>query len=145
MGKVDGFEELNVWKKSRALCKLVYEVTKGDLFAKDYSLKDQVRRAAVSISSNIAEGFERGGNKEFIQFLYIAKGSCAELRSQMYLAMDLGYISEDNFLKIKKETTDIGKMIHGFVSYLKNADIKGLKFKEESIEYNLINHSLENE
>ena len=145
MGKIEGFEELNVWKKSRELCKLVYEVTNTTLFSKDFSLKNQTRRSAISISSNIAEGFERGGNKEFIQFLYIAKASCAELRCQMYIAFDCGYISIEELNKFKIETSDISKMIHGFVSYLKETEIRGLKFKESTSEYNLIDNKIDSE
>jgi len=90
---VTRFEDLDTWKRSRILVKQIYDLTKRNEFAKDFVLKDQVRRAVVSISSNIAEGFERGGNKEFIQFLYIAKASAGELRSQIYIALDLNYVN----------------------------------------------------
>ncbi|MDO8137782.1 MAG: four helix bundle protein [Candidatus Brocadiales bacterium] len=82
MEKAEGFEDLVVWQKARELVKRVYELTKGKEFARDFSLVDQLRRASVSVLSNIAEGFERGSNVEFIQFLYVAKGSCGEVRAQ---------------------------------------------------------------
>ena len=91
------FEEIEAWQFSRELAKLIYEATKQGQFAHDYGLKDQIQRAAVSIMSNIAEGFERNGNKEFINFLTIAKGSCGEVRSQLYVAFDQGYVDKAQF------------------------------------------------
>ena len=93
---IKSFEELNIWQNSRELVKLIYKFVKMDKLSRDYSLNDQIRRSSISIMSNIAEGFERGSNKEFVQFLYIAKGSCAEVRSQLYIAFDQQYISELN-------------------------------------------------
>jgi len=86
------FEELQIWQKARELVKAIYKLSMTDKFKKDYSLVDQIRRSSVSIMSNIAEGFERGSNTEFIQFLYIAKGSAGEVRTQLYIAYDLKYI-----------------------------------------------------
>jgi four helix bundle protein len=86
------FEDLNVWKQARQLTQEVYRLTKTEKFLKDFGLRDQIRQAAISIMSNIAEGFERGGNQEFIQFLYVAKASCGEVRSQLYVALDQGYL-----------------------------------------------------
>jgi len=94
------FEETDVWKDSRELVKLVYKLTNGLHFRKNHSLLDQVQRASVSILSNIAEGFERGSNAELVHFLYVAKGSAGELRAQMYVALDQGYISEADRLKV---------------------------------------------
>ena len=91
------YEEIGAWKMGRELVKVVYRLTSKGEFAKDWGLRDQIRRAAVSICSNIAEGFERRGNKEFIKFLWIAKGSAAEVSSQLYHAKDSLYISEDDF------------------------------------------------
>jgi four helix bundle protein len=91
-GRIEKFEDLIVWQKARELTKNIYRVTKIGEFLKDFGLRDQIRRASVSIMSNIAEGFERGGRSEFHQFLVIAKGSCAELRSQLYVALDAEYI-----------------------------------------------------
>ena len=90
---VRNFEDLNVWKKARQLTQEVYRLTKTEQFLKDFGLRDQIQRAAVSIMSNIAEGFERGGNQEFIQFLYVAKASCGEVRSQLYVALDQSYVT----------------------------------------------------
>ena len=90
------FEDLNVYKEARMLTNKVYEITRRSGFSKDYGLVDQIRRASVSVMSNIAEGFERGSNTEFIQFLYIAKGSCGEVRSQLSIAYDQKYVGEDD-------------------------------------------------
>ncbi|MBI5212838.1 MAG: four helix bundle protein [Nitrospirae bacterium] len=119
--KVTCFEDLNVWQKARELVGFIYELTKKKDFARDYALVDQVRRASISIMSNIAEGFERGSNKEFIQFLYIAKGSCGEMRSQLYAALDQQYISEDEFLNAKDRCLKISGMASNLISYLKSS------------------------
>ena len=89
---VKDFEDLEIWKEARRLTCEIYNLSKTPKFSKDFGLRDQIQRAAVSIMSNIAEGFERGGNQEFVQFLYVAKGSCGELRSQLYVALDQAYI-----------------------------------------------------
>jgi four helix bundle protein len=88
---VQNFEDLNVWKQARQLTQEVYRLTKTEKFSRDFGLRDQIQRAAISVMSNIAEGFERGGNQEFGQFLYVAKASCGEVRSQLYVALDQGY------------------------------------------------------
>ncbi len=88
MAKIKQFEDIESWKKARRLTKEIYDATSAGKFVRDFGLKDQIRRAAVSILSNIAEGFERGGDKEFLQFLAVAKGSCGELRAQLYVALD---------------------------------------------------------
>jgi four helix bundle protein len=90
---VKTFEDMEVWKEARRLTQRIYHLTKNEDFAKDFGLRDQIRRAAVSIMSNIAEGFERGGNQEFVQFLYVAKASCGEVRSQIYVALDQNYVA----------------------------------------------------
>jgi len=87
------FEDLEVWKEARRLTQRIYQLTKNETFSKDFALRDQIRRAAVSIMSNIAEGFERGGNQELVQFLYVAKASCGEVRSQIYVALDQSYVA----------------------------------------------------
>ncbi|HQO65044.1 MAG TPA: four helix bundle protein, partial [Syntrophorhabdus sp.] len=97
MAKIEKFEDIEAWEKARRIAKNVYAACRQVEFSRDFGLRDQMQRAAVSIMSNIAEGFERGTNKEFIQFLFIAKGSAGEVRSQLYLALDLGYINQDVF------------------------------------------------
>ena len=86
--RIESFEDLEIWKEARRLTTIIYRVSSGSKFSKDFALRDQIRRAVISIMSNIAEGFERSGNQEFVQFLYIAKGSCGEVRSQIYAAVD---------------------------------------------------------
>jgi len=93
--RITNFEDLDVWKKSRKLVNEIYSLTKKQRFSKDFGLVDQIRRSAVSVMSNIAEGFERGSNTEFIRFLYIAKASCGETRSHLFIAFDQGYLSEE--------------------------------------------------
>lgn len=128
--KVTCFEDLNIWQKARELVRFIYELTKKKDFARDYALVDQVRRSSISIMSNIAEGFERGSNKEFIQFLYVAKGSCGEVRSQLYVALDQQYISEDEFLNAKDQCLKISGMLSNFIGYLKSSKvIKGKRQK----------------
>jgi four helix bundle protein len=97
---VKNFEDLNVWKQARQLTQEVYRLTKTEKFLKDFGLRDQIRRAAISVMSNIAEGFERGGNQEFVQFLYVAKASCGEVRSQLYVALDQGYATANDSEKL---------------------------------------------
>lgn len=117
------FEDLEVWQLARMLVKEVYEITQKLEFQKDFGLKDQVRRCAVSIMANISEGFERKTQKEFIQFLFIAKGSCGELRSHFYIALDLGYISKETFDNLQNQTITISKSLSGFIKYLSNSTI----------------------
>ena len=121
MGKINSFEELKIWKESRSFNKKLYEISNNGLFDKDYDLKRQIRRASISVSSNIAEGFERNTDKEFIQFLYYAKGSAGEVRSQLFLSLDLNYINKDDFDGLYKKITEISKMISGMIKYLKKS------------------------
>ena len=114
--KVERFEELIAWQKARTLTSDVYKVTGQGMFSKDFGLKDQMRRAAVSIMSNIAEGFERGRPAEFHQFLSVAKASCAELRSQLYIALDAGYVSESLFDELMIKAVEVGRIIGGLRS-----------------------------
>jgi len=123
------FEEIIAWKKGRELCKQIYAITKDQRFSKDFGLKDQIQRSSISVISNIAEGFERGSNNEFIQFLYIAKGSCGELRAQLYIALDLGYISIIEFDRIIKTASEVSRLIYYLIESLKVSKIKGAKFK----------------
>ena len=118
--KFNRFEEIEVWKLSRILVKEIYGITNNTAFSKDYGLKDQIRRSAVSIPSNIAEGYERKSNTEFIRFLYISKGSAGELRTQLYLAYDLDYISQEVFDELLPRTVEISKSLSGFIKYLQS-------------------------
>ena len=128
--KVSNFEDLEVWRLSRALTNRIYERTKGGIFSKDFGLVDQMRRASSSIMSNIAEGFERGGNKEFIQFLYIAKGSCGEVRSQLYIALDQKYISDHMHMDLSKLSKMISVKINNLIGVIKKSEFKGDKYKK---------------
>lgn len=113
MTEIHRFEDVIAWQKARVLTKSIYETTKSGSFSKDYDLKTQIRRAAVSIMSNIAEGYERGGAKEFRQFLSIAKASCAELRSQLYVAVDIGYLQDHQFQNLLSQSEEVGRIIGG--------------------------------
>jgi four helix bundle protein len=113
MGGIVRFEELIAWQKARELAKLIYAISNAGEFKKDYGLRDQIRRASVSVMSNIAEGFDRAGRAEFHQFLVIAKGSCAEVRSQLYVARDTEMISEEHFQKIKGLAEETSRIIGG--------------------------------
>lgn len=132
MATVTCFEELEVWKRARELVRSVYEVTRNGHFAKDFALRDQIRRAAISIPSNIAEGFERGGRQEFIQFLSIAKGSSGEVKAQLYIAFDQEYLSEAAFAELKQQATDTANMIGGFMKYLAQSEVRGAKYKRDA-------------
>ena len=116
-------------KEARILCKFIFELTEKEPFCRDYKLKDQIHSSSGSVMDNIAEGFERGGNKEFIQFLFIAKGSCGECRSQSYRAFDYQYIKQDTLDDLINRTTTLSKKISSLITYLKNSDLKGSKFK----------------
>jgi four helix bundle protein len=125
------FEEIECWKKSRELTRRVYKVSTKPAFAKDFGLKDQIRRAAVSVMSNIAEGHDRSGTGEFIQFLAQAKGSAAEVRCQLYVALDQAYISELEFGELSDIATETSRMIGGLLTYLRGSRYKGTKYKKE--------------
>ncbi|MCO5182465.1 MAG: four helix bundle protein [Anaerolineae bacterium] len=116
MAKVQRFEDLIAWQKARELTKVIYCVSEQRRFAKDFGLKGQMQRAAVSIMSNIAEGQERGSSAEFHRFLLIAKGSCSELRSQLYIASDIGYISPDQLQQLMDLTQETGKILSGLIA-----------------------------
>jgi four helix bundle protein len=124
------FEDISAWQKSRELTKEIYSVTGQGNFSRDFGLKDLIRRASVSIMSNIAEGFERSGTGEFMQFLATAKGSAGEVRSQLYLAFDQDYISRARFEALANSATQISRMISGLMSYLRKSRVKGTKFKK---------------
>jgi four helix bundle protein len=111
--KIERFEDLIAWQKARELTKQIYDITRTGQFSKDFGLKDQIRRASVSVMSNIAEGFDRGGRAEFHRFLVIAKGSCAEVRSQLYIASDIGYIDKKYFDELYSLVSETSRIIGG--------------------------------
>lgn len=123
------FEELEVWKEARLLTKEIYALTKTPIFSRDYGLADQIRRASVSVMSNIAEGFERGGNQEFLQFLYIAKGSCGEVRTQLYVALDQGYVDKEKFDNLVNVAKRISVMLSKLIDSIRKSGLMGEKFK----------------
>lgn len=124
---IERFEDLVAWQKARALTSKIYAVTRIGQFAKDFGLTDQIRRAAVSIGSNIAEGFERGNNKEFVTFLGIAKGSAGEVRSQLYTAYDAGYLSDAEITELVGLSKDVSKLINGLILSLRKSSIGGMR------------------
>ena len=129
MVKITRFEDIESWKKARTLTSEIYRITATGEFVRDFGLKDQIRRAAVSILSNIAEGFERGGDKEFLYFLSIAKGSCGEVRAQLYVALDQQYLSREAFEQLSSNAVEVGQLLSGFIRYLKGSSLKGNKYR----------------
>ena len=114
---------------ARKATKEVYEISSREQFSRDFALVNQMRRASISILSNIAEGFERGGDKEFLQFLSIAKGSCGEVRAQLYVALDQNYIDDEKFKQISEELSETSRIISGLMKYLQQSKLRGSKFK----------------
>ncbi len=131
MPTIERYEEIQGWQKARELTKFIYAITKQRAFARDFGLKDQIRRAAISTMSNIAEGFERGGKAEFIHFLSIAKSSAGEVQSQLYAALDQEYITPEQFDQGYKLCDETMCLVGGFMVYLQKSPIKGSKFKRE--------------
>lgn len=125
------FEELPVWQKARELVQYIYHLTKKEPFYRDFSLVDQMRRASTSVMYNIAEGFERGSNTEFIQFLYISKGSAGETRTQLYVAFDQKYITQEEFKKGLSLCKDVSGQLSGLIDYLRGSRLKGEKFRKD--------------
>jgi four helix bundle protein len=130
--KVESVEDLVIWIKARELVNSVYTITKKDKFKRDWILVDQIRRAAISVMSNISEGFERGSNAEFIQFLYIAKASCGEVHCQIIIAFDQGYIAKDECDDMCNLVKTEAGIIGNFINYLRSSGMKGSKFKPTS-------------
>ncbi|MBN1868826.1 four helix bundle protein [Candidatus Sumerlaeota bacterium] len=124
MGAFKRFEDIECWREARALVVAVYKITNLSGFSKDFALRDQIRRAVLSIMCNIAEGFERGRKKEFVRFLSIAKGSAGEVRSQLYAAADLGYIDAETFQSLSDAAAKISRMISALIDYLEKDMIK---------------------
>ena len=128
MGKIQKFEDIVAWQKARELTREVYAHSKTGAFAKDFGLKDQIQRASVSIMGNVAEGYDRGGDKEFIQFLSVSKGSCGEVKSHLYVALDQQYINSPQFNQLYNSADEVGRLLAGFMAYLKQSDLRGRKF-----------------
>lgn len=135
MATIKRFEDIEAWQQARVLCDEVYKITNEGLFVKDYKLRDQINGSSGSVMDNIAEGYERDGRKEFIQFLSIAKASCEEVRSQLYRAIDRNYITKERFEELYNMSNKIGKMISGLMTYLKGSDYSGTKFNEPIVPY----------
>jgi four helix bundle protein len=129
MARLERCEEVDAWKVGRERTKSIYQVASVGEFARDFGLRDQIRRAAVSILSNIAEGFERGGNREFLQFLPQAKGSRGEVRAQLYVAVDQSYLDTVQFQELREQTTRTGRLIAGLMKYLSSSDLRGSKYR----------------
>ena len=130
MSAVRDFEELAIFQKARELSKKIYPVTNKESFKLDFRFVHQIRAAAGSIMDNIAEGFERGGNKEFLNFLYIAKGSCGEVRSQLIRANDVGYLTDEEYNELYTECRKLSASIMNFIKEIKASDITGAKYKQ---------------
>ena len=128
MARVQRFEDLEVWKLAREITNEVYRLSSVEPFFRDFGLRNQMRDSSVSIMSNIAEGFERDGDKEFVQFLSISKGSAGELRSQLYVALDQAYIVEDDFRRVYGKVVECSPAISGLIKYLRQSELKGRKF-----------------
>ena len=122
MAKAERFEDLIVWQEARLLRKEVYAASKSALFARDFEMRGQIRGAALSVMDNIAEGFERGSNKEFAQFLNISKGSAGEVRSALYAALDEGYLTDSEFDKLRERAISISRRCSKLISYLQNSN-----------------------
>ncbi|MCB9230226.1 MAG: four helix bundle protein [Bacteroidia bacterium] len=129
MSTLKSFEDIKAWKEARVLSNEIYLISKEGGLEKDYALKDQMNRSSGSIMDNIAEGFGRGGSKEFANFLSFSMGSAQELKSQLFRALDRGYISREQFDYFYNKSESISKMIYRLIEYLNNSDFKGEKFK----------------
>lgn len=129
MTTIERFEDIEAWQLAREMTKAIYAISNDGAFARDFGLRDQIRRASVSIMSNIAEGFERGGDKEFFQFVSLAKGSSGEVRAQLYVALGAGYIDQQTFSRLSDMATQINRMLAGLMKYLRSSELKGSKYK----------------
>lgn len=130
MATITKFEELDIWKEARRLSLVIFQYSQNELFAKDFRFRDQIKAAAGSVMDNIAEGFERSSRLEFINFLSYAKGSCGEVKSQLYRAKDQQYITDNEFQEAYNGYDKLAANIAGFINYLNNSELKGQKFKD---------------
>ena len=132
MATIKRFYDLEAWKKARALNSEIYKMTRAESFKKDFALVDQTRRASISIMANLAEGFGRKGTKEFLQFISVAEGSLCELQSHLFISLDLGYISQDEFKRAFDLTEETQRIVNGLAEYLRSTELKGMKFTKQS-------------
>lgn len=139
MATISKFEDLRIWRDAREVCQWLHQVSINTNLQNDFKLKHQANASSGSIMDNIAEGFERNGNREFIQFLAVAKGSCGEFRSQLYRLYDREYIDNQDFERRYQKLESISKGISSFMNYLKKTDNKGWKFREPLLEYGFTN------
>ena len=130
MEKVKRFEDLEVFQRARVLCKEIYRITRGEPFKNDFRFVQQIRAAAGSVMDNIAEGYERDGNKEFVNFLYIAKGSCGEVKSQLLRASDVGFIEKEIYGELSQQCMEIGKLLFSLISSIRQSDVTGIKYRD---------------
>jgi len=129
MNRIERFEDIIAWQKARVLTKEIYKCTRAGAFARDYGLKDQIQRASVSTMANVAEGFERGGDKEFMQFLSNSKGSCGEVKSHLYVALDQEYLTPAGFDQLYGQASEVGRLLSGFMAYLRESNLRGRKYR----------------
>ncbi len=128
MATITKFEDIIAWQKAREFCKSIFKITGNTEFSKEFRFKSQINASAGSIMDNIAEGYEREGNKEFLQFLSYSKSSLAESKSQIYRAFDRNYLTKEEFECVLNEANELKLIINGFMVYLRNSDLKGIKF-----------------
>jgi four helix bundle protein len=131
MSTITRFEDIIAWQKTRLICKEIYAITKTSAFNNDFKLINQMRDSSGSIMDNIAEGFSRGGSKEFFHFCSIAKASLGELQSQLYRSSDQNYFTQEEFNSLYEKTAETGKLLTSLMNYLHSTDIKGIKYKNQ--------------
>lgn len=130
MEKVRRFEDLELFQRARMLCKEIYRITKVEPFKNDFRFVQQIRASSGSIMDNIAEGYERDGNKEFVNFLYIAKGNCGEVKSQLLRASDVGFIEKEIYDELSQQCMEIGKLLFSLISSIRQSDVTGIKYRD---------------